>query len=192
MLPNGNNISVTFGGNILSPRTVATDQAVTVQSIMFANNQTYAIAGTGSVTLETASANGTAAIQVLVGNHEFQMELNLASDAAVMVGTGTSLTLKNTLNLAGNTLTKTGGGDLVLQNTLIQGGGTLNQMAGRVSGDGTIGVDLVVPGGAVSPGGGGLADGVGAATTVPEPSSVVLVVLTSIGLLGLARNLLRR
>ena len=144
------------------------------------------------MTLETVSANATAVIQVLVGNHEFQTELNLASDAAVMVGTDTSLTLKNTLNLAGNTMTKTGGGDLVLQNTLIQGGGTLNQMAGRVSGDGTIGVDLVVAGGTVSPGGGGLADGVGIATTVPEPSSMMLVVLMSMGLLGFARNLLRR
>lgn len=192
MPPHGNNVHVTFGGNILSPRTVATDQAVTVQSIIFANNHTYAIAGTGSVTLEAVSANATAAIQVLVGNHEFQTELNLASDAAVMVGTGTSLTLKNTLNLAGNTMTKTGGGDFVLQNTLIQGGGTLNQMAGRVSGDGTIGVDLVVAGGTVSPGGGGLADGVGIAITVPEPSSMMLVVLMSMGLLGFARNLLRR
>ena len=88
------------------------------------------------------------------------------------VATSSSLTFNNALNLNGNTLTKMGGGTLLINNVLNAGGGTVTGLAGVLGGSGTVGGDVVISGGSLSPGSGG-----GAVSSVPEPSTMLLLAL---------------
>ena len=112
--------------------------------------------------------------------------MGLVTDADVQVVGGSRLIFNNSLNLNGNTLTKTGGGDLAIRNDLVSGGGTIDVQGGTVSGNGTVGGNLF-NGGAVSPG-----NGAGVASVVPEPSGMVLAVFGLVGLLARGRSKYRR
>ncbi len=148
--PHGNNNAVLFGPAITAPRTVFTDTAVTVRHIQFDNADTFAIIGTGSVNL--AADAGNASIDVVQGNHQFQAIVNLNSNTDVNVAAGSSLTFINALNLGGNTLTKTGAGEMFINNLLNTGGGSVLASAGVLAGGGTIGGDLANIGATVAPG----------------------------------------
>jgi len=110
-------------------------------------------------------------IEVLLGNHQFQAEVNLNSDTEVSVSTGTSLAFNNTLSPNGNTLTKSEGGDLGIRNTLVGGGGTVDVQFGVVFGNGTVGGDLNNPGGTISP-----RNGPGSLLALPEPTAWLMLV----------------
>ena len=176
-IPNGNDQTVTFGGAITQPRIVFTEEDVTVKEIQFLSGNTYTIAGTGSVNLEAGTP--PANIGVLLGDHQFQAEVNLNSDVNASISTGTSLTFNNTLSLNGNTLTKTGGGDLEIRNTLVTGGGTVDVQAGTVFGNGTVGGDLINSDGTVSPG-----DGAASLLAVPEPCTWLMLVCGILGVVS--------
>ena len=148
--PNANNESAIFAGGITSPHTVFTDTAVTVKGITFDNDNTYVIAGAGSVTL--SSDTNTSTIDVLQGDHQFQAVVNLSNATEVHVAAGSTLTFNNALNLGGNTLTKTGAGTLTMNNSLSTGGGSIVVAAGSLGGSGEVGGDLVNSGGTLSPG----------------------------------------
>ena len=148
--PNGNDDLAIFGNAISTKRTVFTDSAVTVSSIQFDNANRYIIAGLGSVNLEAASGN--AIIDVIQGDHEFQVTVNLNDDTDVAVPTGSSLVFNNTMNLAGNTLMKTGDGDLIFNNLLSTEGGMVSIGGGTVSGGGVVAGNVENDGGVLSPG----------------------------------------
>ena len=166
IVPDGTDQDAIFAGAISAPRTVFTENAVTVKSLTFDNANEYVISGNGSVNLESNSDN--ASIAVVSGNHQLQAITNLATDTDADIATGSALTFTNSLNLGGNTLTKTGGGDLNVNNILVTGGGTLNVQAGAVTGNGAVGGDLINSG-IVSPG-----SGSASLLAVPEPSAIVL------------------
>ena len=155
VVPNANNVTAIFGDSTAAA-TVFTDSAVTVKVIQFGvtgdggSSQSYAIAGLGSVDLEADSGN--AGIDVLDGSHQFQANVNLVSNTDVGVAASSSLAFNNTLNLNGNTLTKTGTGEMLVNNILNTGGGSIAVFAGVVGGSGTIGGDLTNNGGTVAPG----------------------------------------
>jgi len=176
-IPNGNDQTVTFGGGITAPRVVFIEADVTVKGITFLNGNSYAITGHGTVNLEAGTPPSS--IEVLLGNHQFQAEVILQSDTDAAISTGTSLAFNNTLNLNGNTLTKTGGGDLGIRNTLVTGGGTVNIQAGTVFGNGTVGGDLNNSSGTVSPG-----DSPGSLFAVPEPCTWLMLVCGILGVVS--------
>ena len=171
-----------LGGAISEPRVVFTETGVTVNSVKFDNPVTYAVAGLGSINV-VAGTNAMLAptgIAVDQGSHQFQAVVNVHNAATANVAGGGTLTFNNALNLNGQTLTKTGSGDLVINNQLSTGGGMVVGLQGTISGGGTIGGDVDNQGGIVapgnSPGGGGEAPG-----QVPEPSALLLL---GLGLLG--------
>jgi hypothetical protein len=102
------------------------------------------------VNLISGSA-ANAVVTVVRGSHEFQADVNLMDDAVVDVASGATLVLNNNLNLAGNTLTKTGAGELAINNRLISAGGTFNCNEGVCSGAGFISGDVNNDGGTISP-----------------------------------------
>ena len=133
--------SAIFGDAITSPKTVYTNSDVSVTQVTFLNANKYAIAGTGSVNFVTNSV--APKIDVFVGDHEFQTDVSVGSDMSVTVGAGTSLTFDNSLNLNGNTLTKSGPGTLNINNNVVSGaGGTIDCQGGNCAGSGTIGGNL--------------------------------------------------
>ena len=154
--PNANDVGAIFGSAITSPETVFTNSAVTVESIQFGAlddseaTQSYAIPGQGSINLDSNAS--TPSIDVIDGTHQFQAVVNLLGPTNVSVAASSSLALNNTLNLNGNTLTKTGAGTLSINSQLSGAVGSVAATAGVVNGSGTIGGDLTNSGATVAPG----------------------------------------
>jgi len=154
--PNSNVSTATFSDAIIAPQTVYANSAVTVTGITFGDSnagtiqQSYAIAGLGSVNLDSVATSST--IDVLEGSHQFQVDVNLNDATDVDVASGASLAFNGTLHLGGNTLTKTGAGDIFYNGTLITAGGSVMLAAGALGGSGQIIGDLHNTGGAVTPG----------------------------------------
>jgi len=129
--PNDNTLTAVFGPAITAPQTVYTNTAVTIKSVQFDNANKYVIAGAGSLTL--AADGGNASIAVLQGTHVFQLPVTLAVDGTdVSVATTAALIFDGALNLAGNTLTKTGAGTMFINNKLILNGGQIVVSEGSV------------------------------------------------------------
>ncbi len=149
-LPDDNTETATFGGKITSARTVFAESDVTVKSIVFDNANEYVIAGNGTVNLEADAGN--ASMEVVLGAHQFQADVNLNSATGVDVATGQSLALNNALSLGANTLTKTGGGTLQINNAQNSGSGTVVAQAGFLGGVGLVSGDLDNTGATVLPG----------------------------------------
>jgi len=124
---------------------------------------------------------GDAKVEVTRGLHDFQTRVVLNSSTVMDVASGATLEFNHRLSLGGNTLTKTGGGTLLVNNSLNTGGGSIIASQGVVGGGGTIGGDVVNDGGTISPG-----LSLPVQSPVPEPASLVLLAI------GGALLLLRR
>ena len=149
-------------------------EAVTVNAIQFDNANTHAIAGTGSLTLETNSLTTPPTMNAAQGSHQFQANVNLRNDTTVNIGSGASLEFVNRLNLNGNTLTMTGVGTLLVNNSFNTGSGTILNNGGVLEGGGTIGGSVDNSGGTVAPGNNPKGDSTG---QVPEPTALFLLAL---------------
>ncbi len=173
--PSGRNHTAVFGDAILSPRTVFTDTAQTLNSIQFNNTTSYVIAGFGLVNLVASTTQPSVNPSMDVrGSHQFQVAVSLSADATVNVASESTLTFNNTLDLMGHTLTKTGTGTMAIRNDLTLAGGTVDLQEGTISGNGTIGGDVNNGGGTISPGGGSPAQGGGG---VPEPAAWLMLAM---------------
>ena len=176
--PDDNTETATFGSAIQYPRTVFTENLVTVRSIVFDNSHQYVVAGNFPVSLDAGTASSN--VNVLQGTHAFQTAVNLVTDVSSHIASGSSLEFVNRLNLNGNTLTKSGDGNLVISNKLNTGaGGAVIVSEGVLSGGGSVAGDLLNNGGTVSPG-----TNLTSASQVPEPSALVLFLLTLVGTLA--------
>ena len=90
--------------------------------------------------------------------------------------------MNNALNLNGNTLTKTGDGELAIRNDLLTNGGTVNVQQGIVSGNGTISGDVTNDGGIISPG------NASSVSAVPEPVAAVSLLVAVLLALSIRRH----
>ena len=153
-VPNSAAHTANFFGTITQSSTVITETAVTVNNIVFDHDQSYVVAGFGSVSLERGTTEGQPAtgVSVAQGSHQFQAPVHVLSDAEINVAGTSTLTLHNAINLNGKTVTKTGDGELSIRNDISTGGGTLTVAEGTVSGGGTVGGNLNNAGGTIAPG----------------------------------------
>ena len=149
--PNGVDNTVVFGSAITSSSTVINDDEVTVNSIRFDNPATYAVAGTGKVSLAD-DGESVPTISVDTGNHQFQVEVALLNDTTVEVASNSTLAFTNVLDLGGRKLTKIGDGDMGIRNDQVKGSGNLEILQGNVFGNGTVGGDVTNTAGTVAPG----------------------------------------
>jgi hypothetical protein len=150
--PNSNQLTAVLGDAITAPRVLFTDTPITLEGVTFDNANKYTLAGLGTLTLESDDTS-SASIQVLQGSHEFQMAISLTDNLAVSVAGGSTLSINNLLDLNGFTLTKSGAGTLLINNVVrLEGGSIINSGSGA----------LVILGGAV-----------------PEPSSMLLVMMAA-------------
>ena len=164
-----------FGNAISLPRAVFTETGVSVNSIKFDHTVSYAVTGPGTINI-VAGTNATLAtpgFAVDQGSHEFQAVVNIHNTATANVANGSALTFNNSLNLNGQTLTKTGSGTLNVRNDLTLEGGMLSIQQGTIAGNGSIGGDVSNDGGTISPGNSLEAS---ENNQVPEPSAWLLVV----------------
>ena len=117
----------------------------------------------------------TEARRDLRGTHEFQLRVSLENNTDVNVASNSTLEFNNRLFLNAHTLTKTGPGNVAFNNNVLTGGGAVICAEGDCTGTGTIGGDLINEGGTISPGG-SLSQSV-----VPEPTTVMLLLIGTLG-----------
>jgi autotransporter-associated beta strand protein len=155
--PNAVGDAASFAGVITAPRTVTVDGPKTVGSLTFNNAQSYTLAGTGPLTI---NSNAAATIEVTSGSHTISAPLSIA---------------------AGKTVTKSGAGTLTISGTQTHGAGAvLTASAGTTNLNSDAGTNLsLVANAAVNLGAtqhlGGVQIGAGATvqlTTGPSKSLV--------------------
>ena len=149
-VPSGTAASVVLGDVISSTQTVFTNSEVTVGSFHVTSPETYIVAGAGSLKLQ--GENGLASLRVDEGQHEFQLVLDLESDTTAAISGGAKLNVNQAFHLRGNTLTKTGTGELAINNLLTTSGGTIDIQQGTVSGSALVTGNILNDGGVLSPG----------------------------------------
>ena len=199
-MPSAAGDAATFGPAISAPRTITVDAPVTFGSLTFEGSNRYTLSGSNSVTLQMPG--GSPQITVLAGSHTISAPVALAGNLAVNTAVGDSLELSGDVSDAGGVgaaLTLSGNGELILSGVNTYSGGT-NVDAGTlyvtksipngtrltVGGSGVfvfdpaqaLASDTAVSGTAVS--GGAMSSGAmsgGAATAVPEPGTLVLLVV---------------
>ena len=131
-IPNSNSDSVIFDQVTGQATSVTADLPVTVKRITFDTVDTFALAGTATFTLDADV--GDAAVEVLAGTHKMQAVVDMQVNTTADVAVGAILEFNNDLNLNGNTLTKTGAGELALNNVVNASGGSLACNEGTCSG----------------------------------------------------------
>ena len=181
-LPPGSNQSAVLGDVIESTQIVFTNTDVTVNDVQFNDSSTYIVGGGGVINLVAGTTDGlpTSGVSATQGFHQFQASVALQNDATADVAEGASIEFNNRLFLNGHTLTKTGDGSLAISNRVVLADGTLDVQQGILSGYGTVGGDVNNMGGTLSPGD---SDSDSVTSAIPEPSTMLLLVLG--GLLGI-------
>jgi T5SS/PEP-CTERM-associated repeat protein len=149
--PNHAGATAVFGGKITAPRSVTTDEPITVGRIDFDNANAYTIDGDDTVTLNATS--GAAQINVTSGSHTISAPLTLADDTVITVSPAAgNLSITGALSASAVKLTKVGAGTLTLNNLRAAGlsidAGTLAMApSGTAAGTSLVGA-LSIAGGA--------------------------------------------
>lgn len=173
--PNSARHAAIFGSAIQTAQTVFTNVPVTVNSAEFDNENSYVLDGAGSINLAANTSVGLPSITNIQGTHRFQVAVNLHDDTIVDVQSAATMIFDGALDLMGNTLTKTGSGELAIRNDLVTAGGTVFLQQGSLSGNGTISGDLENDAGTISPG-----NTASNLSVVPEPATLPLLLLVVI------------
>jgi hypothetical protein len=113
--PNTAGLRAVFGRAILADRTVTLDGNKTVGSIVFEDNNSYTIAGSATLTVDTLAGDG--AIHALEGSHAINAPVHLKKNTTFNVKpTAAVLTLGSTLTSdAGVDVNKIGAGTLLVR-----------------------------------------------------------------------------
>jgi hypothetical protein len=156
------NETVLFGAASSATSTIFTDSQVDINHIQFDNETaSHFIVGPGGVNMiaTTEDTPASPAVNVLAGDHTFQTPFSIGDDTTVTVASG-SLAFDGQVDLAGHTLTLSGTTSFNHSVVDSVGGGLVVILSGEVS-------------------------GLSGVSVVPEPSSLVLVLLAGgLGLVG--------
>lgn len=125
--PNAVDASALFGSIITTPHTVTVDAPETVGSVQFNNANSYTVAGSSALTLNSSS---NAVVVATVGNHTISAPLVLATNAQFSSSvSGQTLTLAGDVSGSGTFLVTNNPGTVIIAGTnntpVIVSGGTL-------------------------------------------------------------------
>jgi hypothetical protein len=131
-VPNAAGATANFESSINSAQTVYSNTPVTVGTINFNNANTYVLAGAGSLTLQAST--GGAQINVLQGSHIIQLPTVFASNTALDVASGSTLSLTNSVTVnSGTSVTQSGGGVVNYSNVVTLKSGASLSFAGTTT-----------------------------------------------------------
>jgi autotransporter-associated beta strand protein len=134
--PNGSDMAAYFG--LGGSGNVSLTTARTVRSLIFNNNSSYSLAGTGGALTLQGDALTAPQMTVLAGSHEISVPIALSNATQIAVAASSQLTLSGNVTGAQN-VTKTGTGTLVfggvntLLGALTVSAGTVKQAGGTVT-----------------------------------------------------------
>ena len=137
-IPDSDQDTAIFGGNIQSDQSVYLNTTATARRLEFNNALAkYSITGPGSLTLD-----GNASIEVLAGDHEIEVDIQLADDdLTITTADNSTLDINEPIDLNGRNLTiSTGTISAINFNGGLIGGGTLTS-SGTLGTDGATGID---------------------------------------------------
>jgi hypothetical protein len=179
--PGGVNVAAVLGTAITAPRSVSVDSALTLGVLTMNSAQHYTLAGTNALTMQVNSGY-SAKIDVQNSDtmgHVIETPVVMASPLEIAVAADAKLTLSGELQTAGKTLTVSGGGELVVSQG-ISTSGTIAVTGGTLRTPSLVADTLTI---------GGTESSRSAATAVPEPSGVILILLAlGCGAIGVARQ----
>jgi hypothetical protein len=152
--PNSSDTQVLLTGATASTADIHVDQATTVAMIDIDGSTDYRITGQGTTARLELQQNfeGASEINVMAGDHVFDIPVNVAENATIAISSGASLSLDDTFVFHGKTVTKKGDGALNINDNTNSGFGTLRLDGGMLGGSGAINGDLVASGGVIDPG----------------------------------------
>ena len=157
--PTTRDATATFGNAITgSPGTVVVDTDITINKVTFdhdiGSSPSYVIAGAAELILQSKTG-GTPlpAVDVLQGDHQFQVAIRLEDDTTLTVDPSSTLDFNNQIDLNGLMLDTTGGTGTVNINHSVIGGGSITAsgvlgtagstgIGGSLSSMGTLAIDL--------------------------------------------------
>jgi hypothetical protein len=150
VVPNSDETTAILGGAITDRSTIVLQSAVTLKSLQFDSQNSYALAGSGSI--HCAASTGQALIENTQGAHQIQVPVTLEADTLLQSSTGTLLEFNNRINLNGHDLLVSGAGTVALNNMVTTDGGQVVVTGGgTASGAGSL-MGNLFNGGTVSPG----------------------------------------
>ncbi|MCH2117922.1 MAG: hypothetical protein MK161_09525 [Pirellulales bacterium] len=152
--PNSSDTQVLLTGATASTADIHVDQATTVAMIDIDGSTDYRIAGQGTTARLELQQNfeGTSEINVMAGDHVFDIPVTVGENAKIAISSGASLSLDDTFVFHGKTITKEGEGRLNINDNTNSGFGTLRLDGGMLGGSGAINGDLVASEGVIDPG----------------------------------------
>jgi hypothetical protein len=152
--PNSSDTQVLLTGATASTADIHVDQATTVAMIDIDGSTDYRIAGQGTTARLELQQNfeGTSEINVMAGDHVFDIPVTVGENAKIAISSGASLSLDDTFVFHGKTITKEGEGRLNINDNTNSGFGTLRLDDGMLGGSGAINGDLVASEGVIDPG----------------------------------------
>lgn len=132
-VPNGTGAVASFTGAATEPTTVLLDSPKVFGTLSFDNPQPYRLIGQALITIDVAAGFGV--INGLAGNHRIDAPVHLAKNTTVTVLSAATLMLTGHQSASANvTLTKDGGGALMMQNYRVSklnlNGGTAQVIVG--------------------------------------------------------------
>jgi hypothetical protein len=113
-------------GVITADRTVFSDSAITVGTLIFNNAHKYVLAGAGSLTLQ-ASGAASAQVQVQAGTQEINLPTTIASNTIFNVSSGATLIVADPITInTGKSISQPGAGSVIYQSIVnVQGGAAI-------------------------------------------------------------------
>jgi len=148
-VPNGPNTTVRFAGGT-STTLVQLNQTKTVRSIQLDGASQYNLFGSGTLQLSTDADDPS--LDISDGNHAWLVNVEALADTTIDINSGSSLELNGVFGFDGVTVTKQGGGTLLVDGGSDPGSGSLNLVSGTLGGDGALNGNLISISGAVAPG----------------------------------------
>jgi arabinogalactan endo-1,4-beta-galactosidase len=115
--PNAAGVEADFLASASSTQTILTTSAVTLGTMRFDSSSSYAIGGTGSITLQESI--GSAYVVVQQGTQQINVPLNTANNAVLSVSSGAALQISGPVTIAaGQSLTQVGTGSVTYSSSM--------------------------------------------------------------------------
>jgi arabinogalactan endo-1,4-beta-galactosidase len=128
-MPNGSDIEADFLGAISTSQTISTSSSITLGDMRFQNANSYTIAGTGSLTLQ--STIGWSYVVVQQGAHQINIPTTIASSTVLSVAPGSSLTFGAPVTVNSGQIVKLSGAGTINYLSSITLGNTASMTIGN-------------------------------------------------------------
>ncbi len=150
VVPNSNQVSVKFTGSTVPATNVQLNATVTVRELIADDSSSFQVGGSGTIQLD--GQYNQADVLVTGGAHTLGVDVDANANTKFEIAQGATLSLDDTFDFHGVTVTKEGEGALHINSSTNSGSGTLEVIAGELGGSGDVNGDLVASGGVVAPG----------------------------------------